>query len=524
MLGPMSYAIEVSCAGVPGTETFEFDDLPIRIGRSDLNDLVLDVPFVSQCHAVVRDVEGTPSYTDLGSTNSTLHNGQPLSRRVTIPLTAGAVLTVAQISLKWVGLSDGKPEAGATAERKVFRLRPPPSAMAPEYPTPETVVFSPLSWSPPIPEERSPGIPAVKAPAPPSPTSEPDRVQTQHMPGVEWTLGERAPLTRLIARSTSGLPLMPAGEVGPADVPLSRGKKPGRLPWMKLVNRLSRLANSIPAAEDRILFLRVFDVLEVSIQSLVSLRDGQLAAADELGVRARVDATSPLRKGQKATDILTYLLAGEDAAKREPANGHDELAGFYADALFQQIALMNAVREGVDALITRLDPSGSFAEEGRGRLLGGATLKKYETFFRESTEDPWSTVFGREFAGAYAASMDATAGLHPAPASSSLAQHLADRPRLTVTSAELNGQQILLPQAGGTIGRTEDNDIVLAHASVSRRHARVFREKDRWVIEDAGSSNGLTVNGERCDRTVLKAGDVLQLGKVTLRFDDDGAS
>lgn len=68
-----------------------------------------------------------------------------------------------------------------------------------------------------------------------------------------------------------------------------------------------------------------------------------------------------------------------------------------------------------------------------------------------------------------------------------------------------------------TIGRTENNDIALADASVSRLHAYVRRDGARWLVADAGSKNGSWFAGKRLDarkertlpsRTDLRFGDV----------------
>jgi hypothetical protein len=77
------------------------------------------------------------------------------------------------------------------------------------------------------------------------------------------------------------------------------------------------------------------------------------------------------------------------------------------------------------------------------------------------------------------------------------------------------------------VGRAAGCDVVLAHPGVSRRHCRIRHEARRYVLEDAGSANGTGLNGERVvGRRVLRHGDVLSLGPVTLRFEvpaDDAA-
>ncbi len=46
-----------------------------------------------------------------------------------------------------------------------------------------------------------------------------------------------------------------------------------------------------------------------------------------------------------------------------------------------------------------------------------------------------------------------------------------------------------------SIGRRKDNDIVLPDRQVSRLHARIERQGDRYVLHDCGSKNGTFVNG-----------------------------
>ena len=68
-----------------------------------------------------------------------------------------------------------------------------------------------------------------------------------------------------------------------------------------------------------------------------------------------------------------------------------------------------------------------------------------------------------------------------------------------------------------TIGRTDNNDVVVADHSVSRLHAYVRRVGDVWVVADAGSKNGSWLRGEALEarrerpivsRAILRLGDV----------------
>jgi hypothetical protein len=65
-----------------------------------------------------------------------------------------------------------------------------------------------------------------------------------------------------------------------------------------------------------------------------------------------------------------------------------------------------------------------------------------------------------------------------------------------------------------SFGRDAGCDIVLAHASVSRRHALLERRVDGWWISDLASKNGVSVGGQRAERARLKSGQWFSLGDV----------
>jgi pSer/pThr/pTyr-binding forkhead associated (FHA) protein len=66
-----------------------------------------------------------------------------------------------------------------------------------------------------------------------------------------------------------------------------------------------------------------------------------------------------------------------------------------------------------------------------------------------------------------------------------------------------------------TIGRTARADFIVDAALISRLHCRLTADRsDQLVVEDLGSTNGTIVNGKRIDRSILKAGDRLTVGRV----------
>jgi FHA domain len=71
-----------------------------------------------------------------------------------------------------------------------------------------------------------------------------------------------------------------------------------------------------------------------------------------------------------------------------------------------------------------------------------------------------------------------------------------------------------------TIGRTENNDVVISDPSVSRLHAYV-RHANGWVVADAGSKNGSWLGEAQLEprrEVPLPPGMALRLGDVPLTF------
>jgi adenylate cyclase len=67
-----------------------------------------------------------------------------------------------------------------------------------------------------------------------------------------------------------------------------------------------------------------------------------------------------------------------------------------------------------------------------------------------------------------------------------------------------------------SIGRTEGNDLVLNHPSVSRKHARLETRNNQWWIIDLKSTNGVKINGSLITEAALNAGDKILIGSVQL--------
>ncbi len=77
-------------------------------------------------------------------------------------------------------------------------------------------------------------------------------------------------------------------------------------------------------------------------------------------------------------------------------------------------------------------------------------------------------------------------------------------------------REIVLDRPEITLGRALDNDVVLDHPTVSRRHARISLRHGRPVLRDLNSRNGTFVNGQRVEECVLGDGDRVALGEALM--------
>ena len=72
-----------------------------------------------------------------------------------------------------------------------------------------------------------------------------------------------------------------------------------------------------------------------------------------------------------------------------------------------------------------------------------------------------------------------------------------------------------------TIGRNVDADICVSSVMVSRNHARLSWNDQRWFLEDLGSANGTRVNGLPVTSPVcLRNGDVICLNDVEMTYQE----
>ena len=87
-------------------------------------------------------------------------------------------------------------------------------------------------------------------------------------------------------------------------------------------------------------------------------------------------------------------------------------------------------------------------------------------------------------------------------------------------SFEVTLDKLMSRSGGMVIGRASDQcDLVVAHPTVSRRHAKLSLAGDALMLEDLGSTNGTSLDGKALRQTepvTLRAGTKVRLGDVDM--------
>jgi transcriptional regulator with GAF, ATPase, and Fis domain len=88
---------------------------------------------------------------------------------------------------------------------------------------------------------------------------------------------------------------------------------------------------------------------------------------------------------------------------------------------------------------------------------------------------------------------------------------------LVVLSGPERGRETIIEGDLFRIGKSKDNDLVLADETVSRAHCEIARDARGYLLRDLGSTNGTLLDGAEIKEAWLKAGAVITVGKVELK-------
>lgn len=87
-------------------------------------------------------------------------------------------------------------------------------------------------------------------------------------------------------------------------------------------------------------------------------------------------------------------------------------------------------------------------------------------------------------------------------------------PKIQLITPDGTQLEFELTMDRATVGRAEDNDIVVPDSSVSSRHGEILLNGKNIDLVDLGSTNGTFVGGERVERAAIKPGGKFKFGNV----------
>ena len=174
---------------------------------------------------------------------------------------------------------------------------------------------------------------------------------------------------------------------------------------------------------------------------------------------------------------------------------------------------------GTGVTITDESSNGTYVNDARVRqsqtLARGDTIRFGPEIFKLESGSIATT--SRGDATEYMASVnDAQTNVPPRRPSVTGGTALAT---LEVTKGPLAGTRYTVTRPVCSIGKTEENDIVVAHGTVSATHASLMLKAGTWYIVDLRSLNGTYIDGYRvAAERELPAGATLSVGEVRMVF------
>jgi len=367
----MILEVQITDPKTGSSRKMRFSHSPVRIGRNQLNDLSLDTPFVSEWHGTIRFDNRSIAYFDLGSTNGSMLDGKRLTKNVAVELTEASRLQVGGLEL-----SISMQQADSGLGKTLGWGRPDDR---PAQPAPAPAVI------------RSPDRPKSGGPGSASPFS-------SYHPGVSNPGLRPSPMAEDPYATPPHGPGQPAAPQGGPKAGV-RGSMQGRAPEPAVSS-----PGVVPAAGSADLVARQRHILEAFAESFVGLRKGYEQFGAEVGVRT-IHGKSALHRARTSGEILDYLLQ----PNLDPEAAARELIAVFADLGIHHLAMMEAITEGVRAVLQSLDPRANELDVGAGGILSrGKTKEKWKSYLERfdqlvtDDDELHTAIFSDDFARAYA--------------------------------------------------------------------------------------------------------------------------
>ncbi|MCA9629547.1 MAG: FHA domain-containing protein [Myxococcales bacterium] len=400
------YGVRVTNTKTGSSLERTFAKLPIRIGRNALNDLRLDLPFVSDFHAVIETQNGEIMLRDLGSTNGTmLRSTGRLQPNQVISLRehnyefaiVSVVITVYSTQVEPEPTSARRFGVASYASPQVLesaRPAPPPAATAHL----QAYAAYRKGWT-----ELMTNINENIGRYPPEQRVAALQAMAREMPA----LLQEPDFQRLAASLGSPIPHAPRTTTREEAVALQGLKE--------LASELVPSRGTPESVDDLVLFLtKLREVLTIFLQTFVPLRDGYRQFRSDMEITGAIDVTG-------ASQIVTRAKSPEELATglldwKSPVNDAPRaIEGTLADLMTHHVAMINGVMQGVKSLLNELSPQmiEQMLDDPNTRKPEGSTFgpfrfkslwKLYEQRYGDLTSEEkhvFSLLFGDAFAQAY---------------------------------------------------------------------------------------------------------------------------
>jgi len=86
-------------------------------------------------------------------------------------------------------------------------------------------------------------------------------------------------------------------------------------------------------------------------------------------------------------------------------------------------------------------------------------------------------------------------------------------PTIQILSGACEGSEVTFGGDEALIGKDDTCEVKITDAGVSRKHAKLTRKGDNWIVEDLGSSNNTYVNFKK-----LVSGETAEVGDRAILF------
>jgi len=96
--------------------------------------------------------------------------------------------------------------------------------------------------------------------------------------------------------------------------------------------------------------------------------------------------------------------------------------------------------------------------------------------------------------------------------------------KITIYVPDQEPMKISFDQETVTIGRAPDNDLIVAHDSISGHHAKLVLEEDAYSVVDLDSTNGVKVEDIATTSGPLTNGTKVTFGKVDAVYECEEAA